>query len=239
MVLSFSKEQFAAFEAMERDKWASKAACQLIAAFPDHFANLNVTAADLTPFCAGVEKWAARHEITGARDVLKLCYAALSLGHKFWLDPRFRGYIESTVANKRIVKTRRADAFVDRSKEWLNGLWAQDSVEAFAALLVKAVRDPLTAASPLVFTLQGVLPGHWVQYSDSDNDRAISELLKDCERYDLSRDGQCLAYVACALVFGFHWWSDPHYAAIAEVVRSVPTDTALATQLAPLLGATD
>lgn len=239
MVLSFSEEQFAAFEDMERDKWAADAARQLVDAFPDHFAVLHVTVADLIPLCVGVEKWAARYEITGARDVLKLCFAALTLGHRFWLDPRYRGYIEETVANKRIVKTRRADAFVDRSKEWLNGLWAQDSVVAFGARLVATMRNPQPAASPLAVTLQGILPGHWAQYPDRDNDRAIAELLTHCERHGLDRDGQCLAYVACALVFGFSWWSDPHYATIAEGVRAAPSDTALAARLAPLLEVAD
>lgn len=157
MSLTLSSATFEAFAVQVRASWAERTALQLHSTYPDYFTALDVTSEDLAPLCQQVERFAARHEVTGEREVFRLILVAISMGHRFWQDPRFHGYVVNSLGNVDIVPSRRALAMVDNGKIWLRLLWNNDDLGAFAGRLTKHLRRNAISGPDAI---QSILPRH-------------------------------------------------------------------------------
>ncbi|MEM1278139.1 MAG: hypothetical protein AAGH74_16585 [Pseudomonadota bacterium] len=171
--------------------------------------------------------WAQRCGINGQADVTRLCHISASLGHQFWRDPRFHGYVGAATAPTMPVG-RRATAMMGYTKGWLRSLWAGDSLRAFSERLTELVAG---GHGPKHHNLHYVLPGHRQMFSVSDDDRLLNWLVNSAPEPVRDTGPRQLAYTACALVHGADWFNDPQYTRLAEAVRSEADAASLAGQI--------
>ena len=229
-MLTFSAATFEAFADAERDAWAKRAAAKLHATYPDHYAVLDVSASDLVPLCAGVERYGARYGVKGERDVFRLVLMAASLGHRFWQDPRFRGYLADAFPEGG-DPVRGVIAMGRHAKEWLRLLWADDTQAAFADRLCSHLRcDEGPAALP------AILPQHYQVFAAGDHARLVDWLMESRPANGMAAPWQQLAHLALACAFGVHWHRDPQYTALASSMESAAGAADCADRLAVLLG---
>lgn len=227
MVFTLSQEQFAAFEGHARDRWCQTAARDLFESYATYYTAFNASADTLLPMVKTTAAWAQRHDIRSQADVTRLCHVSGSLGHRFWRDPRFRGYVTASMSVD-VPPGRRATAMMGETKTWLRRLWAGDSLLGFSTRLVELVRE---SRGPDAQALRYVLPGHWQMFSTPDNERLLgwlSETVPDGLRDDGSLQ---LAYTACALAHGTQWLGDPQYQRLAKIVRAQTGASSLAEDL--------
>jgi len=217
----------------QRSAWAGDASHQLYETYPGYFSALDVTTTDLVPFCHQVERWAARHEVTGTREVFRLLLVAVSMGHRFWQDPRFQPYVNMSVKNPDIAASRRAMAMVDNSKVWLRLLWQGDDLNAFADRLTGSLRSGAIAG---LNDIRIILPQHWQIIPVADNQRLTDWLLQVLPADRFPTTYQRLAYLALALVHGVHWLTDPQYAVFVAAIDDAIDAPDLADRLAAIYG---
>lgn len=230
MVLKFSETQFAAFEGRARDEWCRSASQDLFEAYEAHYTAFGASPDGLIPMVQAVAAWAQRHGINSQADVTRLCHVAASLGHRFWQDPRFRGYVAASTAPE-IPTGRRAIALMTSTKGWLRALWAGDILLAFSKRLGQVIRAEKSSDA---HTLQYVLPGHWQLFNVSDNDQLLAWLAETTPE-DLRDSGpRQIAYTACALAHGAQWISDPQYPRLAQLIRTEMNSADLAEGLESL-----
>lgn len=229
MVLEISNEQFQAFALPARAEWVAGAAQRLHQTYPEYFTALGVEALVLRPLCQAVEQWAAEHGIRGQRDVSRLCCVASTLGHKFWRDPRFDGYVKGSVENAEFCRKDAVDILVDNTSDWLAILWYQDTLTDFTHRLDGCLRRD---AEPTAETLVHILPGHWVLFDADTNARLMAWLIRSLP--PTHQPSQRLAYVACALVHGTAWLRDPQYGRLLQAIEGADTTAHLADDLSAI-----
>ncbi len=212
---------------MEQDNWYRAAARDLFETYEAYYTAFGASAETLMPMVQTIAAWAQRQHIRSQVDVTRLCHVATSLGHKFWQDPRFRGYVTASMSVD-VPPGRRATALMGETKAWLRGLWAGDSLLAFSERLVELVG---AGRRPEVNALQHLLPGHWQMFSTPDNERLLGWLSQTVPDNLRDEGPRQLVYTACALAHGTQWLSDPQYQRLAEAVRSEAAPARLAAQI--------
>lgn len=229
MVWKISNAQYGALQAPARAEWITSAAARLHATYSGYYTALHVHASDLEPLCKDVEAWAAKHDVVGERDVAQLCLLTPTLGHRFWRDPRFRGYIAESLGNAELSRSRAALMMTRNTQDWLATFWKNDSLANFAERLTDSVqRDVVLSAE----ALRQILPGHWVQFTATQNDELLAWLIPTLPVGQMQ--AQRLAYTACALVHGTGWLRDPQYVRLAQTIEQARTPPDLADSLAAL-----
>lgn len=226
-----SDAQFEAFRAPARATWIASAAAHLHATYSDYYATLQVQARDLELLCKEVEAWAARHSVFGRRDVAQLCLLTPTLGHKFWRDPRYRGYITESLGNAELSRSRAVMMMTQNTQEWLGKLWANDNLAGFAERLTDDIRRDAELSAE---TLRHILPGHWAQFTAAQNGELLAWLIPTLPAVEIQ--SQHLAYTACALVHGTGWLRDPQYVRLAQAIEQASTPQTLADGLAAIYG---
>lgn len=211
-----------------RVQWADRAACRLHHAYPAYFSALAVTPRQLVPLCAAVEQRAAPRGIKGERDLHRLALVALSLGHCFWDDPRFRAYAASSLDDTVIPASRRALAMAEHSKHWLRGLWQHDDLQSFSERLTTHIQF---RSAPSGEVLHALVPGHSRNLRSSASDRYIEWLRQQQPIRHLRTPSQQLAYLACCLVHGAGWHRDPQYPLLVRIITTTSDPDQLANRL--------
>lgn len=229
-MLKITNEQFRKFAKPAREAWISSAAQHLHRSFPDYFATLNVSDADLRPICRATEEWAEQHGVTGERDTLQLCCVSVSLGHRFWHDPRFRGYVRDTLEDQSLEREAAVRALSEKTSIWLSTLWHEDQVADFGARLAQQLRR---GADLDQITWQTLLPGHLRLFDMAAHQRFVAWLSHQVSDWTPDRR---VAFVALALVHGSGWMNDPQYTRLTTILHEAPTSAALADALANLYG---
>lgn len=227
LVFTLSVEQFAAFEGHTRDDWCRSAARALFESYGAHYTGFGTSAEALSHMVQSTAAWALRHDIRSQADVTRLCHVAASLGHRFWQDPRFQGYVSASTSPE-IPPGRRATAMMGETKSWLRGLWAGDSLQAFSERLSEMIA---AGHGPETQTLRYVLPGHWQLFHVADVDRLLGWLGQSTPELLQDTGPRQLAFTACALVHGPQWLSDPQYPRLANLIRMELDPAVLATEL--------
>ncbi|WP_308917078.1 hypothetical protein [Jannaschia sp. LMIT008] len=158
---------------------------------------------------------------------MRLSHVAAALGHRFWQDPRLRSRVSAAMATGRPAD-RRAGAMIRETKAWLRALWLDDDLCGFADRLANGMDG---GEGPRTSTLLRVLPGHRRVLSAAENDQLFDWL--DRVTPAPFRDGgpRHLAYMACALVHGPQWPSDPQYPRLAAAVASGAEPARLAADI--------
>lgn len=231
MALKFLPEQFEAFAAPARGAWVANAALRVHQAYPDYFTAIGVTAPDLEPICEDVERWAATHHITGSRDTLKLCFVAITFGHGFWRDPRFKQYVGNSVGDPGIARARAVQMLVDTASDWLRVLWQGDALSEYANRMAGYIKGN---AEPDPNNLKVILPGHWELFDSIANERLIAGLISRLPATHMA--AQRLAYVAGALVHGTGWVRDPQYVRLKRIVETAGSPADLADSVCAFYG---
>lgn len=226
-MFTLTPEQIEAFEGASQEHWYETAAHDLHEAFAEHYAAMGSSPEALIPVVSAVAKWARRHDVTGKADVTRFCYVAASLGHRFWQDPRFQGYVTGSMSPD-VPRGRRASIMMSETKTWLRGLWAGDSLRAFSERLVELVGE---ARGPEAHTLRYLLPGHWQMFSAADNERLLAWLAQLAPEEVRDEGPRQLMYTACALVHGTRWLSDPQYPRLIAAIHTHRDPAALASTL--------
>ncbi len=232
MTPDLSSAAFGAFAAEARVAWTLRAAHRVHGTYPDWFAALGVAPDALVPLCAQVGRWAARHGVTGERELFRLLLVAVSMGHRFWQDPRFQARVARSVGNPDIVPSRRAMAMADENKAWLRLLWQGDSLAAFAARLTDRLRRG--GAGP--GDIRSILPQHREILPAADHDRLVDWLLQAPPPGRFPAPYQRLAHLALALVHGVQWMTDPQYPALMAALDGAQDAGDLADRLAAIYG---
>lgn len=227
LVFTLSREQFAVFQDHAQDRWCQAAAQELFAEYEAHYSAFGASAEALGPMVRTTAAWAERQDIRSRADVTRLCHVTASLGHRFWQDPRFRGYVTASTAPE-IPVGRRATTMMGKTKGWLQGLWSGASLQAFSDRLAELVAG---GYGPEPHNLHDVLPGHWQMFKGADNDRFLDWLAQSAPEPVRDAGPRQLAYSACALAHGPQWLSDPQYPRLAEAVRSEFDPAHLAAQI--------
>ena len=231
MVVRFSSETFRAFEDRAADDWAIRAARSLRSTFPLHYDAMGASEAELTQLTRDVAAWAGGYGVKGDADVSRLCIVSVALGHRFWQDPRFQGYVAASLGNTSLHASRRAQAMVRSAKEWLRRLWTNDGMDGFARRLTTAIRQ---GARPDVTTIGHILPGHRRLFSAADNERLIGLVLERAPTALGHSAPQRLAHVSCALIHGVTWLDDPQYPRLRAAVLEANDAAALADDIATI-----
>lgn len=232
MIVKLSQKQFTFFGGHARDRWCLAAANDLFEAYEAHYTAFGVSPETLAPMVHTTAAWAQRHDIRSQADVTRLCHVAASLGHRFWQDPRFQGYVAASTAPE-IPAGRRATGMTRAAKVWLRGLWTGDSLQAFSRRLADLVA---AGHSPEARNLYHVLPGHWQMFTAVDNERLLDWLVQSAPNLVRDAGPRQLAHTACALVHGPNWLSDPQYPRLAETVCSEIDPAHLAAQIVDIYG---
>lgn len=213
----FSRDVFNAFDASHRDLWVEETAHTIRDCFADYFDRLDTSTQELEQICAGVQTWAKSNQIIGGRDVAKLCVVAVSLGHKFWQDPRFSGYISASVGNSSVERSRCSRLLTKDAENWLTLLWNQDAISRFAKRLEIALNQ---GADNSDATLRYLVPNHWSMFNEAQNSQYLAWLRRQLPQTDCSAKDTFLS--AGALIFGSNWWDDPQYAKLITSLMSKP-----------------
>ncbi|WP_412074381.1 hypothetical protein [Tritonibacter mobilis] len=229
MVLKFSAAQFDAFSAPARAEWIAQAAQRLHQAYPEYFKTLEVEASALEPLCQAVEQWAAGYGVVGKRDVSQLCYVASTLGHKFWRDPRFGGYVNASMGNPDTPRGNAVGLLVNNASDWLDTLWRNETFDRFVFRLDGYIRRDL---EPSTQTLMDIVPGHWALFDANTNERLIAWIRQNLP--PTQSPAQRLVYVTCALVHGTGWVHDPQYGKILRAIKAANTPVELAASISAI-----
>ncbi|MCH2077081.1 MAG: hypothetical protein MK180_09375 [Rhodobacteraceae bacterium] len=67
-------------------------------------------------------RWAAGFGVKSERDVERLTTVALALGHRFWEDPRFKGFANGSMADPSIPLDARARKVTKTAEGYLLAL---------------------------------------------------------------------------------------------------------------------
>lgn len=203
------------------------AAQDLFETYRNHYAAFGASPQSLVPLVQTTAAWAQRLEIRGKADVTRLCHVTASLGHQFWHDPRFKGYVLDWRPHG-VPSGRRATYMVTEAKLWLRSLWDNDTLQAFSHRLGHLLQED---RGPELDTLHYVLPGHWRMFSDDDALRLLTWLRQSTPQN--LRDGgpRQLLYSASALVHGTGWLNDPQYRHLAQVLRMPISSEQLAQEV--------
>ena len=212
--------------------WAIETSDFLDKTYSDYFYALGTRKTDLEITCAAVHRWAGRFDCDGNRALRQLCCLSVSLGHRFWLDPRFGDYVATTIEKRTLPRAQAVATLVDHGTVWLDGLWANDSIKDFGERLGALIAGGYSVTSE---TLRYVLPGHSEMFTPSDETRLLVWLgprLPDCQ-YSHQR----LTYTCLALALGTEWWKDPQYRLLAHHVSAQRDAQDLINRILPMFRA--
>jgi hypothetical protein len=226
-----TSQQFRRFEAPVRATWISGTAYQLLYTYQTYFRAFGVDAQDIAQVCQSVVRWAEERGINGERDVAQLCCVAVTLGHEFWLDPRFDAYLAASVGNAELMPAQATQRLIGFTGDWLSALWNNDTLAGFVERLCHYVRQD---TEPDSATLRIILPGHWIQFDEDYHDRLTGWFLAGLP--PLQMPAQRLACLSCALVHGTGWMRDPQYGLLLRIVMTAPNTAEMAHALSELYG---
>ncbi len=224
--MRFSAQQFAQFALPEQGLWIESAAKRLYSAFDAHYAMLGVTQQDLLPAIQATVAWAQSHDVTGERDVASLCAIVPSLGHRFWLDPRFAGLATGTLDDRQVPRAAAVATVVEQCGQWLQAFWQADTIAAFADRLAYQLSHDV---EPSPATLHAVLPNHWLMYDQTFNAQLIDWILRNHPPVMMA--AQRFALTAGALMHGTGWHADPQYRHVVQFVLAADVSGQLAERL--------
>ncbi|MBB5723884.1 hypothetical protein FHS72_003531 [Loktanella ponticola] len=224
--MKLSAEIFVALERSNRDLWVSETAGKIRGSFSDYFDVLNVSTLDLEQICSDVEIWASSYQVTGGRDVAKLCVVAVSLGHHFWKDPRFATYISESVQNQNVERTRCSRLLMKATDDWLSLLWHDDSVLHFAERLEELMKQSCDDSDR---NIRYLVPNHWSMFTEDYNSQYLTWLRSRLPETKSALKRTILT--AGALIFGANWWNDPQYTKLMHYLMAEPISDQQLTKL--------
>lgn len=231
-MIRVSQSALAPFREAGIASWAVETTDFLARTYADYFHALGTRTTDVEQMCLTVHGWASRTGCDGNRALRQLCCLSVSLGNRFWRDPRFQDYVATTIGRPDMPRAKAVAQLVEHGTVWLDTLWAQDDIKDFgerlSALILGAYRINTT-------TLHYVLPGHSAMFTPEDETRLLLWLgprLPDCQ-YDHQR----LAYTCLALALGTGWWQDPQYRMLAHHVSAQSDPQALVHRILPMFRA--
>ena len=225
--MKLSSDVFDAFAKSNRDLWIIETADKIKVNFPAHFDTLGTDASALEQICSDVEMWARAHRITGRRDVAKLCVVAVSLGHRFWTDPRFATYISNLVETPNVDRTSISRLLTTSTKNWLSNLWNGDDFQSFVTRLEAAIVQNTDNTDD---TLRYIVPNHWSMFTETENGQFLTWLRPQLPHTNNPAKRTVLA--AGALIFGTNWWHDPQY---THVLQDLQSESDIEQQLGKLI----
>lgn len=195
--------------------WAMETSSFLAKTYGDYFYALGTRTDDLEKMCVAVHRWAGPLGCNGNRNLRQLCCLSVSLGHRFWHDPRFADYVATTIEIRTLPRAQAVATLMSHGTTWLDSLWADDNIKDFGERLCALIAGGYSVNSE---TLKYVLPGHSAMFSPENENRLLVWLgprLPDCQ-YSHQR----LAYTCLALALGAEWWNDPQYRMLAHHVSA-------------------
>jgi len=231
-VLHVTQTALRPFSHARVEAWVVDTSQFLARSYTDYFTALDIYAKDLMPICEAVHRWAAKYDCNADRDLKQLSCLAISLGHRFWQDPRFGYYVVSSIENRDMPRPQAVQSLVAQSTEWLGALWQDDTVQEFGERLCALILGGYPATS---VNLKYVLPGHALMFSQSDEDLLLRWLGPRLPQAQY--DHQRLSYICMALAFGTGWWKDPQYRNIAHAVSAHNTPEDLVNRILPMFRA--
>ncbi len=212
--------------------WATETTDFLANMYGDYFYALGTRTHDLEQMCMAVHRWASRTGCDGNRALRQLCCLSVSLGHRFWQDPRFGDYVATTIEQRSLSRATAVAQLVEHGTVWLESLWADDTINDFGERLCTLILGGYSVNSQ---TLRYALPGHGPMFSPEDETRLLVWLgprLPDCQ-YSHQR----LAYTCLALALGTEWWKDPQYRLLAHHVSAQSDAQQLVNRILPMFRA--
>lgn len=231
-MMRVSKASLAPFREAGIATWAMETTDFLANTYGDYFHALGTRTNDLEAMCLAVHRWASKTGCDTNRALRQLCCLSVSLGHRFWQDPRFGDYVATTVERRNIPRTKAVAQLVEHGTVWLDGLWADDNIGDFGERLCTLILGHYGVNSE---TLGYVLPGHGAMFSPEDETRLLVWLgprLPECQF-----SHQRLAYTCLALALGTEWWKDPQYRMLAHHVSAQTDPQQLVNRLLPIFRA--
>ncbi|MFL4470126.1 hypothetical protein ACERZ8_09685 [Tateyamaria armeniaca] len=212
--------------------WAMETTDFLAKTYGTYFYALGTRTHDLEAMCTTVHRWASRRGCDGNRLLRQLCCLSVSLGHRFWQDPRFGDYVATTVEDRSIPRAKAVAMLIEHGTTWLDALWTDDDIKDFGERLCTLILGHYSVNSE---TLRYVLPGHGPMFSAEDETRLLVWLgprLPACQF-----NHQRLAYTCLALALGTEWWKDPQYRMLAHHVSAQTDPQQLVNRILPMFRA--
>lgn len=231
-MMRVNQASLAPFRQADVATWAMETSDFLAKTYGDYFYALGTRTYDVEQMCMEVYRWASKSGCDGNRSLRQLCCLSVSLGYRFWQDPRFGDYVAKTIEIRTLPRPQAVAALVEHGVEWLDGLWADDNISNFGERLCALIAGGHSVNSE---TLAYVLPGHSATFTPENETRLLvwlSPRLPDCQFAH-----QRLTYTYLALALGMEWWKDPQYRMLAHHVATRSDPQELINRLLPIFRA--
>lgn len=228
MVLKFSKQQFAAFEAEAAACWDRETGQTLVDLYPDHMAALGVSLDQATAFVRTVRDYAEAYKITTKRETFKLAVMGVSLGAHFPHDPRFKRGIDRSLGRTAIPQDRRLVLLSEFVEAWLSAAWTGEGLDVIGARLVARVQS----AMPLADALNKLVAQSPRIATPARRTAFIDACLSHADGYGLRDPQRRVAYVGAALIHGIYWFDDPLLGRLRQIVDEADSTDALCDRMA-------